>query len=137
MSSCREFILFGWQILGAQAPSCNGLHGGAFKKHGGAKESQPARPNFSRKRAHSRARGYIREYEKLRLIRIQRNPLCQHEGCDRPTETIDHIVPLAMGGANKLANRQSLCWPHHDAKTALDRIEIASFKAQTRTDAPT
>ncbi|TDD47945.1 HNH endonuclease [Saccharopolyspora elongata] len=49
--------------------------------------------------------------EHLRL-----EPNCR--GCGRPAEQVDHILPLAKGGAMfDHANAQSLCGPCHNVKT--------------------
>lgn len=42
----------------------------------------------------------------------------------------DHIVPLVDGGPNTLANAQTLCLPHHRAKTAAE----ATARAARRRD---
>ena len=52
---------------------------------------------------------------------LSRNPLCAHclktEDRPEPAIEVDHVVPLADGGADDWANLQGLCGPHHEAKT--------------------
>ena len=51
---------------------------------------------------------------------LQREPLCRHcraEGRYTPADEVDHIVPLADGGAEVDGNCQPLCTPHHQIKT--------------------
>lgn len=49
------------------------------------------------------------------------HPLCEHPGCRRPADQVDHIIPLAEGGDRySWDNLQSLCEPHHQAKTNRD-----------------
>lgn len=90
--------------------------------HSPKTDSKTAKPR--NRRGNSRARGYTRLYEKNRLIRIQRNPICQHEGCRRVVEETDHILPLALGGTSALSNLQSLCTEHHRDKSKADRSDI-------------
>ena len=59
--------------------------------------------------------------QKIRREKLLRNPAC--EECERkglvtPAVVIDHVVPLFQGGAESDANRQSLCIPCHDEKSA-------------------
>lgn len=59
---------------------------------------------------------------------LRANPLCAH--CTEQGQTIvatqvDHIIPLWNGGADDESNYQSLCVPHHDAKTAAEAKERA------------
>ena len=44
---------------------------------------------------------------------------CQNPSCGRVTVDlqIDHVVPLALGGAESDANRQCLCHKCHDLKS--------------------
>lgn len=51
--------------------------------------------------------------------------MCEHPGCPRLMDQVDHIVPLAELTADDPRrydwdNYQSLCQPHHDTKTAQD-----------------
>lgn len=57
-------------------------------------------------------------------------PLCAHCPPDaaRVWDEVDHIVPLALGGPDTLANKQGLCRAHHRAKTARE----ATARAQGR-----
>ena len=50
-------------------------------------------------------------------------PLCAEcikHGNIAAATTVDHIIPLSLGGADIDANCQSLCDPCHDRKTADD-----------------
>lgn len=55
---------------------------------------------------------------------LYRNPLCvlcEKEGKVAAGVAVDHILPLWVGGVDDLeTNGQSLCDPHHDAKTACE-----------------
>lgn len=65
---------------------------------------------------------------KLRTRILKRDPVCRctgcthHDGrCTKPSTVADHIIPVAEGGTDTLANGQGLCASCHDAKT---RAEI-------------
>jgi hypothetical protein len=67
-----------------------------------------------------------------RLIRARQGGAC--DACAKPWEPIfqiDHIVPLRIGGSNRLANLHALCPDCHARKTAREpamvRI-VASFR---------
>ena len=68
-----------------------------------------------------RVRG--RELQRRRGAWLRAHPLCVE--ClvmtprrVTPAAQVDHVVPLADGGADAEHNFQSLCIPHHQAKTA-------------------
>jgi 5-methylcytosine-specific restriction protein A len=46
---------------------------------------------------------------------------CEQPDCNRITDSVDHITPLAEGGDRyDWANYQGLCKTHHDQKTVQD-----------------
>lgn len=51
--------------------------------------------------------------------------MCEAEGRVTAAAVPDHVVPLWQGGADDESNLQSLCAPHHDAKTAAEAAERA------------
>ena len=63
-------------------------------------------------------------YRRWRSRLLASAPLCAHcaaEGRTVAATELDHIVPLARGGAlMDESNVQPLCAPHHAAKTARD-----------------
>ena len=69
-------------------------------------------------------RGYDARWVKLRLFHLQGAPLCRRcaaQGRVTAADLVDHIVPIADGGAVlDEENLQSLCRRCHDAKTAED-----------------
>lgn len=67
--------------------------------------------------------GWESSKEKRRLQRI--NPLCaqcEREGHIGLGVILDHVIPLAEGGAEAPGNRQLLCVPHHDLKSEAERL---------------
>lgn len=70
-------------------------------------------------------RGYGTAWDKRRERVLKRDGyLCQQclrEGVVTTARTVDHIKPKAHGGTDEDANLESLCWPHHRAKTARER----------------
>jgi 5-methylcytosine-specific restriction protein A len=72
-------------------------------------------------RPNARARGYDRQWEKVRAVVLARDPVCK--ACERRLSVeADHITPLAAGGARlDPKNCQGLCKPCHTAKTNRER----------------
>lgn len=75
------------------------------------------------RRASARVRGYTWRWEKARALHLQAHPFCvecMKAGRYQIGRVVDHIVPHR--GNDELfwdrANWQTLCKPHHDAKTA-------------------
>lgn len=66
-------------------------------------------------------RGYDSNWQRVRQMVLNRNPMCQVPGCTRPATDIDHIIPLRQGGENTDNNLQALCHSHHSMKTAKDK----------------
>ena len=72
-------------------------------------------------RATSAQRGYDRQWRKRRKSYLARHPLCVL--CDacgyvEQATQVDHVVPLARGGADTDDNLQALCAMCHSRKTA-------------------
>lgn len=51
-------------------------------------------------------------------IRKRDKGLCQV--CKRPGYIVDHTVPLFEGGSDEDSNKQLICGPCHDAKSAVE-----------------
>ena len=76
------------------------------------------------------------EWKETRRLQLRRQPYCEacekHGRKERGTE-VDHIIPIKAGGERlMLRNLQTLCKPHHTAKTAAERT--ARERAQRRRD---
>lgn len=55
---------------------------------------------------------------------LAEEPLCKHclaRGRTEPSVEVDHIVRLADGGTDERRNKQGLCKPCHDAKSAAEK----------------
>lgn len=62
-----------------------------------------------------------RRARRFRLAQLRAHPICQWPGCRLVAAEVDHIVPLAEGGARfSFGNAQSLCRDHHIEKTVAD-----------------
>jgi 5-methylcytosine-specific restriction endonuclease McrA len=62
------------------------------------------------------------DWQRIRLIQLSAHPLCKH--CDllgivTPAREVDHVIPPQgdFSLQRDLGNMQSLCKPHHSAKT--------------------
>ena len=73
-------------------------------------------PRPSDERGGSSARGYGRDWQRLRGRFLKANPRCVVCGSDVDVE-IDHIIPLERGGESEWSNLQTLCRTHHAMKT--------------------
>jgi 5-methylcytosine-specific restriction protein A len=76
----------------------------------------------SRLRPVERKRGRAGQRDRAKVIAEE--PLCRtclDQGRTSPTEFVDHIKPLAWGGSDERSNKQGLCKPCHDAKSAAER----------------
>ena len=76
------------------------------------------------KRGTAAERGYDARWSKVRLLHLSNEPLCRlcaAQGRVTAADLVDHILPIADGGAVlDEDNLQSLCRRCHDAKTAED-----------------
>jgi len=60
-----------------------------------------------------------KRWKTVRRNQLRAHPYCQQPGCMKLATQVDHITPLRDGGDPYAAtNLQSLCKPHHSAKTA-------------------
>lgn len=91
------------------------------------------------KRIRGRRLQVIRE-QHLRLFPLCAE--CHRNGRVRLATQLDHILPLFKGGPEAPANRQGLCDPCHEVKTAMDlghrskrAIGLDGFPIEQPTDA--
>ncbi len=77
------------------------------------------RGSYEQDRGSASARGYDRNWQRLRLIILHRDPICKACG-QAASEDVDHIVPKAQGGTDDEANLQGLCASCHSRKTATE-----------------
>ncbi len=83
---------------------------------------------FDVRRGNSNDRGYGATWRRLRALQLLREPLCRkcaEQGFIEEAREVDHIIPKARGGRNDDSNLQSLCKPHHSAKTASEVLHAA------------
>lgn len=77
-------------------------------------------------RESSSARGYDRTWRRLRSQVLTSEPLCRHclaQGHVTPACEVDHIVPMAHGGARlDPVNLQPLCRTCHSRKTMRESV---------------
>lgn len=70
-------------------------------------------------RGSASARGYGRAWQRLRLLKLRTDPVCEC-GCGGMAEEVDHKLPLEDGGTNEWSNLQSLTKACHSRKTQRD-----------------
>ncbi|KPM52886.1 hypothetical protein ACG83_25985 [Frankia sp. R43] len=61
-------------------------------------------------------RGYNAEYRRNRAIVLADGPCCFVEGCTAAATTVDHILPLSLGGTNELDNLRPACRRHNASR---------------------
>lgn len=65
---------------------------------------------------------YDRAWRNTRRAYLARNPVCAGDNCQQPAHDVDHITPLADGGAkHDFANLQGFCKSCHSKKTRQDQ----------------
>jgi 5-methylcytosine-specific restriction protein A len=85
-----------------------------------AAAAQPKPRFYDDRRGSSTARGYDRQWRKLRAEFLKRFPFCRL--CMRSRAVlVDHIRPKAQGGTDDERNLQALCTRCHNIKTGVER----------------
>lgn len=105
-----------------RVPGCK--HRAAAKSSYCAEHGPQQRNAIPDNREHSAARGYGHAWRKTRERWLQQHPLCvmcMGAGLTVVATIVDHIIPLAVGGADDATNYQSLCHTCHNRKTAAER----------------
>lgn len=81
---------------------------------------------YDDRRGSAASRGYGREWQRLRLMVLRREPLCRtcaEQGIVTPATDVDHIIPKRDGGPDSFENLQPLCHSHHSQKTATEKSD--------------
>ena len=96
-----------------------------------AKAERQRQREVNARRDPSAAKPYkTKAWRAFRAWFIRRHPVCSTPGCHAPTAEVDHIIPLARGGA--LLDEQNCdgkCTPCHSRKTAAEnRGEAGRFR---------
>ncbi|WP_372475018.1 HNH endonuclease [Gordonia tangerina] len=89
----------------------------------------PCRPAWEGSRK-GRA-GSTRAWRALRTRQLADHPICQTPGCTALATEVDHRVNVAAGGTDDPSNLQSLCAPHHRAKTQAEAHRGAGQHRET------
>ena len=93
---------------------------GHCAKHARPMVVQPERRLYDDRRGSSTARGYDRQWRKLRAEYLKRFPICRL--CMRSKAVlVDHIRPKMQGGTDDEYNLQPLCSRCHNIKTGMER----------------
>jgi 5-methylcytosine-specific restriction protein A len=74
-----------------------------------------------------RKRGWagVKDRERIRARDCGLCQQCKRDGKVTIGHPVDHIVPLWKGGSDDDSNKETLCTPCHDAKTAREAAERA------------
>lgn len=74
-----------------------------------------------------RKRGWagVKDRERIRARDCGLCQECKRQGRTTPGHPVDHIVPLWDGGSDADSNKETLCVPCHDAKTAREARQRA------------
>jgi 5-methylcytosine-specific restriction protein A len=74
-----------------------------------------------------RKRGWagVKDRERIRARDCGLCQQCRRDGKTTIGHPVDHIVPLWKGGSDDDSNKETLCTPCHDAKTAREAAERA------------
>lgn len=86
--------------------------------------SGPPRKKWARPEGQPDRRKRGRAGQRERAEVLAEEPLCRHclaAGRTSPSSVVDHIVRLADGGSDERRNKQGLCDPCHDAKSAAEQ----------------
>lgn len=102
------------------------LYAGCHEVVTGASYCDAHKPKDERPSA--AARGYDRQWRKLRKMVLQRHPLCvdpmkRHEGQVVVATEVDHILAKRFGGTDAWSNLQPLCKSCHSAKTRAEMVQ--------------
>jgi 5-methylcytosine-specific restriction enzyme A len=54
--------------------------------------------------------------------------------CGAPSNEVDHITAVTQGGTHDDTNLAAICTPHHDAKSAAEKL--AGIRARPRANRP-
>ena len=90
-----------------------------FRPPGWRERAAWERPRLYKDR---RKRGRAGQRDRAEVIAEE--PFCREclkQGKHVRTDVVDHIIPLAWGGSDTRGNKQGLCDPCHDKKSAAER----------------
>lgn len=83
------------------------------------KHAKQTQRQMDDRRGSSAARGYNGQWQRVRMLHLKRQPLCQRcyqQGIIRPADLVHHIQSISKGGARlDTSNLMSCCTACHDA----------------------
>jgi len=56
-----------------------------------------------------------RSYREYRQRTLAAKPICVYPGCTKVADTLDHIIPVSLGGGNEPSNLRPMCRKHNEA----------------------
>jgi 5-methylcytosine-specific restriction protein A len=70
----------------------------------------------------------VKDRERIRARDCGLCQECKRQGRITPGHPVDHIIPLCEGGSDDDSNKETLCGPCHDAKSAREaRIRARGY----------
>lgn len=69
-----------------------------------------------RHRPSSWARGYDTTYRRNRAAILADSPPCWVDYCTTAATTVDHVIPISLGGSNSMENLRPSCTRHNASR---------------------
>ena len=91
-----------------------------------AEHAAQAGQRYNRQRGSSASLGYGPKWRRLRAAFLAEHPFCCLCRNGTLATEVDHIIPRKAGGSDDKSNLQSLCKPHHSAKTMRESVSRAT-----------
>jgi 5-methylcytosine-specific restriction endonuclease McrA len=89
----------GYALPGTSRCRAHTTNGWGSKKNKAARDAQYTDPVYRRFRAQT----------------LAAKPNCVYPGCTKVADTLDHIIPVSLGGGNEPANLRPMCRKHNEA----------------------
>ena len=72
-------------------------------------------------RPNATARGYGPAWKRIRARYLTAHPVCEEQGCGKPSVDVHHRDGSGPRGDNSDGNLEALCHAHHSRRTVLEQ----------------